>query len=78
MKAKRKAGFNRDYWRIREFLERNGYGVVSFANELGVSRALVSSTINGRKNSPTVLAALIEAGCPVKYLDLPEAMKEAV
>jgi predicted transcriptional regulator len=45
------------------------------ALQLGVSRSLVSATINGRKNNRRVLAYLEDAGCPERFLRLPEDMR---
>lgn len=40
----------------------------SIAARAGVSRALVSLYLKGRRNSAAVRAALLEMGCPEKFL----------
>lgn len=37
----------------------------------------VSNTLAGRKHNRKVLQYLLDKGCPAKYLDLPEDMREA-
>ncbi|MFV0420866.1 helix-turn-helix domain-containing protein [Oleidesulfovibrio sp.] len=75
MSVKRRDGAKRKYWYIRAFLDERGYSMRKFAQKVGVSESQVGKTIRGGDNSPRVLTALIEEGCPVGLLDLPENMK---
>ena len=40
-------------------------------------KTMVCETIKGQRNNRQVLAWLLEKGCPVEYLALPDDMKEA-
>ena len=57
---------------------RSGMRPARIAEAMGVSRALVSDTVSGRKNNRRVLRYLVEAGCPKEHLDLPEDLVGAI
>lgn len=57
------------------WMARHDLPSVDIALQLGVNRSLVSNTIYGRKNNRRVLAYLRDAGCPEKWLDLPEDIR---
>ncbi|SHI59792.1 hypothetical protein SAMN05660830_00416 [Halodesulfovibrio aestuarii] len=69
------AGRNRKPWAIREFLYEQGHTMSSLAKEVGVSAVQVRKTIIGDDDSQRVLTALVEMGCPLKPLSLPDTMK---
>lgn len=73
--VKKREGMNRQYWNIRQFLDAHGLTMKSIAQRVGVSSEQARKTIRGQDNSQRVLVGLIEAGCPIEYLDLPEKMK---
>ncbi|WP_173084547.1 XRE family transcriptional regulator [Fundidesulfovibrio magnetotacticus] len=49
--------------------------MADIAEQLGISRTAVYLTVQGKKNNRKVLKALVDHGCPVSYLDLPEDLK---
>lgn len=57
---------------------RSGMRPARIAEAMGVSLALVSDTISGRKNNRRVLRYLMDAGCPKEHLDLPEDLRDAI
>lgn len=57
---------------IKVWMLRNGLSMADIARRIGVSRNLVSITINGRRNNRKVLHALLDQGCPADLLALPE------
>lgn len=59
---------------IRAWMIQNGISGVALAEQSGVSSALVSATIHGRRNNRKVLRLLIELGCPATLLALPGDM----
>lgn len=70
-----KAGKKRKPFRIKEWLSAQGTNQTEVANEVGVSKSIVSDTIRGTANNRRVLAHLRDSGCPKKYLSLPEDME---
>lgn len=75
MNTKRREGLERQYWAIRAFLDGKGHTLASFARQVGVSREAVGKTVRGQANSARVLVALVDEGCPIEFLDLPDSMK---
>ncbi len=76
MIAKRKTERNtREIW---VWMIRSGMRPARIAEAMGVSLALVSDTISGRKNNRRVLRYLMDAGCPKEHLDLPEDLRDAI
>lgn len=69
------AGRKRETWRIREFLDRKGLNMSSYARQIGISKNQVWKTLRGDDDSERVLSGLVEMGCPVGILSLPEKMK---
>ncbi|MDH5525568.1 MAG: hypothetical protein OEY01_16495 [Desulfobulbaceae bacterium] len=62
-----------EIWMIRKKITVGSIkAALDFANH-----GTVSNAIAGRNNNRKVLQYLIDKGCPAKYLDLPEDMKEA-
>lgn len=58
------------------WMRRKGLSVKKIQEELGYSTHTgVSNTIAGRVHLHKVLRHLKDAGCPVKYLDLPDSMR---
>lgn len=57
---------------IRAWMLLKGITGVMVAEETGVSSALVSATIQGRRNNRKVLSMLQELGCPEEFLAIPE------
>ena len=39
---------------------------------------LVSHTLTGKRNNRRVLQYLVERGCPVEYLDIPEKLRKEI
>ncbi|GFK94452.1 hypothetical protein NNJEOMEG_02297 [Fundidesulfovibrio magnetotacticus] len=68
-------GKERKPWRIKEFLDSKRMLMADIAEQLGISRTAVYLTVQGKKNNRKVLKALVDHGCPVSYLDLPEDLK---
>lgn len=64
--------YKRDRRRIRSWMIRHGITGASVAKTLGVSDALVCSTLGGHRNNRRVLSHLITLGCPIRVLALPE------
>lgn len=60
---------------IRAELLRRGKTLVDVAALAGVSRPLVSRTVNGLENNRRVLRTLVAMGVPKRLLALPEDMK---
>ncbi|KAF1073588.1 hypothetical protein ACQ0P8_04200 [Halodesulfovibrio aestuarii] len=69
------AGRNRKPWAIREYLHGQGHTMASVAKKIGVSAVQVRKTIIGDDDSQRVLTALVDLGCPQKFLSLPDSMK---
>jgi len=65
----------RDGWEIKSWLGRRGLSVADVARKAGISRPTVSEAIHGKRNTRRALQALLDMGCPVKLLALPEDMK---
>lgn len=68
-------GRKREPWRIGEYLASVGLNQAKLARQLGITKAVVNHTVHGKINNRKVLRALIELGCPRKYLDLPADMQ---
>lgn len=45
------------------------------ARKAGITQSIMSETIHGKRNNRRALRALMDIGCPVKLLALPEDMK---
>ncbi|WP_321402633.1 helix-turn-helix transcriptional regulator [Maridesulfovibrio sp.] len=71
-----RSGKKRYPWRIKEWMSAHDLTQIKIAKDIGISKSIVSSTINGSTNNKKVLAYLRDKGCPQKYLSLPEEMKE--
>ncbi len=61
---------------IKIWLLRRKARISDIALRTGVSRASVSKTINGTRNSRPVLRWLRDNGCPAEYLALPDDMQK--
>lgn len=71
------AGRTRRPWRIKEWMDAQGIVQEDVARVAGLkSHAVVSRTIRGSANNRRVLRSLLEMGCPVGFLGLPEDMQE--
>lgn len=57
---------------IRSWMVRKGIKPSNLARELQVHHTLVSQTVSGSKNNRRVLKALLDKGCPRKWLALPQ------
>lgn len=61
---------------IDVWMKRNNLSVVKIKKMLGYkTHTGISNTLAGRENLSKVLQVLVDKGCPVRYLDLPENMK---
>lgn len=69
------AGAQRDYWAVKKWLYDQGIALAAIARDLGVHPGIVSSTIRGTRNTRHVLKWLLEKGCPVEILSLPDDLK---
>ena len=58
---------------IKKWMLDQGLTQVEIAKELGVSKSLVNKCISGSRKNPDVITALVERGCPEKYLDKSDA-----
>ena len=61
--------------KIKAWMAVWGVPVTVLARRAGVSRQKMSDTIWGRRNDQKALQGLVDSGCPVKWLALPEGMK---
>jgi len=61
---------------IKAWMARYGVSVTTLARLAGIKRQKMSDTIWGRRNDPKALQGLVDAGCPVKWLALPESPKD--
>lgn len=59
-------------WMLRKDIQRQ-----DIEKATGLNGSNVTRTIDGERNCRAVLEYLVDQGCPVKYLDLPEDMKVA-
>jgi len=57
---------------IKAWMARKGVSVATLAKVAGVPRQHMSDTIWGRRNNTLALQGLVDAGCPMKWLALPE------
>lgn len=57
---------------IRAWMLEQGITGVAVAEQVGVSNALVSATIGGRRNNRKILSFLADKGCPRTLLALPD------
>ncbi|MDG4475404.1 hypothetical protein [Thiovibrio frasassiensis] len=63
---------------IEIWMKRKGFTVVGIQRALEfANHGTVSNTLAGRKHNRKVLQYLLTKGCPARYLDLPEDMREA-
>jgi hypothetical protein len=69
------AGKYRRPWRIREYLDSINYSMAAVARDVDRSATLVRETVQGNKNNRPVLRRLVELGCPIEDLSLPEDMR---
>lgn len=70
------AGRNRRTWRIKEWMDAAGILQRDVADAAGLKGvATVSRTIRGSDNNRKVLSALLDMGCPERFLGLPEDMQ---
>lgn len=70
------AGRDRQTYKIKEWLDRQGLYGRDLAKQLGIADALVSQTIHGIRNHRPTLSLLRDLGCPEDYLSLPNDMRE--
>ncbi len=71
------AGRNRQTWRIKEWLDVRGINYKAVAARAGIgTEGVVSRTIRGGANNRKVLLALLEMGCPERWLGLPEDLRD--
>ena len=61
--------------KVRAWMVERGITVSEVARLAGVTRPIVSATIHGQRNNRKALRALLDTGCPVRLLALPEDMK---
>ncbi len=63
-------GYSRHLHRyyIRSVLDDKGISMAELARRLGVTPAIVSATVMGKRHSPKVLDALVVLGVPREYL----------
>lgn len=66
----------RDGNKIRAWMVERRISVSDVARKAGIARSMVSETIHARRNNRKALRALIEIGCPVKLLALPEDLQD--
>lgn len=71
------AGKTRDYWEIKQWIEKKGFTVQKIAQSLDVHPSTVSQTIRGCRNVRRVLHGLLDMGCPASILSLPKDMMGA-
>ena len=65
----------RDRVEIDVWMRRNDLSVAKIQKRLGYkTHTGISNTLAGRENLRKVLQLLVEEGCPVEILDLPEDM----
>ncbi|MEN8134290.1 MAG: XRE family transcriptional regulator [Thermodesulfobacteriota bacterium] len=68
----------RNWFKIDDWMRHHGLSVTKIQREIGFkNHGVVSNTIAGRKNNRKVLRLLVAKGCPVRYLALPDDMREA-
>jgi len=69
-------GRDRQTWKIKEWMDIQGIRQVDVAAQAGLgTHVTVSRTIRGSLNNRRVLRALVEMGCPEKFLALPKDMQ---
>lgn len=61
--------------RIRSWMVRKSITGAAIARAIGVSDALVCSTIAGQRNNRKVLQYLRDLGCPASFLKLPDDLQ---
>jgi hypothetical protein len=61
--------------KIKGWMAERRISVIALARVAGIKRETMSDTIWDRRNNRDALQALINAGCPVKWLALPADMK---
>ncbi|WP_428568719.1 MAG: helix-turn-helix domain-containing protein [Solidesulfovibrio sp. DCME] len=61
--------------KIRAWMVGEGLTNVEVASRAAARPEYVSETIHGKRHHRRVLQVLVDAGCPVRFLDLPEDMK---
>jgi transcriptional regulator with XRE-family HTH domain len=75
---KKGAGRDRNYYRLREWMDKKMISVSQIALDVGVGRSAVSQVLRGITNNRKVLRRLLEMGCPPDILSVPEDMKDEV
>jgi len=70
------SGINRNYWAIKQWLEKENISLTDIARSLGLTVGLISHTIRGVKNNRRVLNHLCLLGCPIIFLSLPKDMQK--
>jgi len=61
--------------KIMAWLVERRISASEIGRKAGITQSIMSETIHGRRNNRRALRALVDIGCPVKLLDLPEDMK---
>lgn len=63
--------------KIRAWMVEEALTVAEVARRAQAQPSHTSDTIHGKRHHRRVLQVLVDAGCPKRFLDLPEDMKEA-
>jgi hypothetical protein len=73
------AGRTRKPWRIREWLDGQGINYATVAARAGIkATSIVCRTVRGGANNRRVLLALLDMGCPERWLGLPEDLRSQI
>lgn len=72
MKAEKRNGLEIRIWMMRE-----GITQLDIVAKTKIAKSNVSRTISGERNCRAVLEYLLQKGCPVELLELPEDMTAA-
>lgn len=64
--------------KIRAWMLEQGLTVAEVARRADAQASHTSDTIHGKRQHRRVLQVLVDAGCPVRLLELPEDMKGKV
>jgi len=62
--------------KIRAWMLEQGLTVAEVARRADAQASHTSDTIHGKRQHRRVLQVLVDAGCPVRLLELPEDMKK--
>ena len=73
---KKGAGWNRDYYALKRWLDESMISVSQVARDVGVSSVCVSQVLRGQSNHRKILRRFLELGCPADILSLPADMTD--